>query len=47
MYILDVVLRREELVEVVDGSQQLLTQNSLTFAMLSFLMRREGGVCAT
>ena len=47
MYVLDVVLRREELVEVVDGSQQLLTQNSLTFAMLSFLMRREGGVCAT
>ena len=47
VYVLDVVLRREELVEVVDGSQQLLTQNSLTFAMLSFLMRREGGVCAT
>ena len=42
VYVLDVVLRREELVEVVDGSQQLLTQNSLTFAMLSFLMRREG-----
>ena len=42
MYVLDVVLRRKELVEVVDGSQQLLTQNSLTLAMLSFLRRREG-----
>ena len=41
VYVLDVVLRREELVEVVDGSQQLLTQKRLTFAMLSFLMRGE------
>ena len=42
VYVLDVVLRREELVEVVDGSQQLLTQKRLTLAMLSFLRRREG-----
>ena len=42
VYVLDVVLRRKELVEVVDGSQQLLTQKRLTLAMLSFLRRREG-----
>ena len=42
VYVLDVVLRRKELVEVVDGSQQLLTQKSLTLAMLSFLRRKEG-----
>ena len=43
VYVLNVVFRWQELVEIVDGRQQFLRQQRLTFTMLPFLRGGGGG----